>query len=349
MKVVARDPRERLVKLLPENLDDLWHLHQLVRPGDLVRMVTWRRMELPDDKLRGEKAEKKPMLLGVRVERVEFHEFANRLRILGTIEEGPQEHGAHHTLSVEPRDELSIVKKEWPAHDHERIDEAVAAARRPLLTVVAMDDGEATVAVLHHYGIREAATIRGPGTGKRSAEDPSARGRYFAQVRDAVQLARPTDGPLLVVGPGFAPAAFHRFLAETAPEHAKRSLVQATGSAGRAGIQEALARGIVERLDATARVAQETRLVERFLAEVGRGAGLAAYGAAEVERALGLGAAETLLVTDLAVRERGAEALLGKARSVRAQAHVISTVHEAGKRLEAMGGAGALLRYKLPS
>ena len=59
------------------------------------------------------------------------------------------------------------------------------------------------------------------------------------------------------------------------------------------------------------------------------------------------GAIETLLVTDKLVRTKKADGLLEKAKKTKSKFIIISTVHEAGKKLEGLGGVGALLRYKI--
>ncbi|MCX6668063.1 MAG: mRNA surveillance protein pelota, partial [Euryarchaeota archaeon] len=94
MKVIFRDLRHGEIKLMPENLDDIWHLYNIIDEGDLVRGMTFRTNEQKDDKIRSKKAEKKRMKLGIRVKEVNFHEFSDRLRILGIIEEGPQDLGS---------------------------------------------------------------------------------------------------------------------------------------------------------------------------------------------------------------------------------------------------------------
>jgi protein pelota len=69
---------EGKISLLPESVDDLWHLKHLIEKGDLVFALTFRKIESATDKLRPEKLERKPMRLGIRVDSVEFHRFANR-------------------------------------------------------------------------------------------------------------------------------------------------------------------------------------------------------------------------------------------------------------------------------
>ena len=128
MKVLHQDSRTNEIKLLPETIDDLWHLYNLVDESDLVYAMTYRRKEDRGDKLRPERMEKARMRLGIRVRKVEFHETDDRLRILGSIEEGPQDLGQHHTLMVGPGDDISIVKPGWRNVHFERIKRAVDAS-----------------------------------------------------------------------------------------------------------------------------------------------------------------------------------------------------------------------------
>jgi protein pelota len=62
------------IRLFPESIDDLWHLRHLIGTGDLVFATTFRSVDAATDKIRPEKVEKRPVRLGVRVERVEFSE-----------------------------------------------------------------------------------------------------------------------------------------------------------------------------------------------------------------------------------------------------------------------------------
>src|SRR2546427_641051 len=113
MRVLHQDPGEGEIRLKIQNADDLWHLHNLLERGDLVRAYTYRREEAATDKLRPERGEKVLVKLGIRVEQTEYQDFSDRLRITGVIEEGPQDLGRHHTLNIGVDDDLTIVKKEW--------------------------------------------------------------------------------------------------------------------------------------------------------------------------------------------------------------------------------------------
>ena len=124
MRILGKDAGQGEVKVLPETDDDIWHLYNIIRTGDLVTASTVRRDEKSDDKLRAERAEKKRMTLGVRVEKIEYDGDGLRMRLLGVIEEGPQDIGQHHTLMIEPGEPLRIRKAHWKTTDMERLEKA---------------------------------------------------------------------------------------------------------------------------------------------------------------------------------------------------------------------------------
>ena len=349
LKVLGRDREAGLVKLRADTLDDLWHLRELVEEGDVVTALTWRTADIgrkEDD--RGGKAEKRAMTLGVRVESVEFHPFSNWLRLLGPIVEGPQDLGSYHTIAVEPGTELTVRKlRGLRRHHEERIEEAVAATTRPLVTILSLEDNEAVVAALRQYGVQKMAEIFGHVSGKQYGSAKGAENDFFDEILMALRDYRPENAPLLVVGPGFAKERFLAYAKTKEPAAIKGAALEATGQAGMAGVHEALKRGSIERVTKESRVARETLLVEKLMTALGEGRP-ATYGMQEVTRACELGAADIVLVIDKLVREGPGETLLDLARSTGAQARVVSTHHEAGQRLAALGGVAALLRYAVP-
>ena len=65
MRVLKQEEQTGEIKVLIETLDDLWHLYNIILPGDIVIAVTFRRDEVKADKIRAERAEKKRMVLGI--------------------------------------------------------------------------------------------------------------------------------------------------------------------------------------------------------------------------------------------------------------------------------------------
>ncbi len=343
MRVLKKDLRLGSIKLLPQNLDDLWHLFNLVEAGDLVRASTQRREERQTDKVRPERGEKKRVTLGLRVERREYDEFTDRLRVLGVIEEGALDLGAHHTLNVVAGAPLEIVKA-WRESQLRRIQEAVEATEKPLMTLVSLDDEEALVAQMHQSGIREVVEIRGHTSGKMYETEEPPKEEYYGQVLEKVRQLDPPG--LIVLGPGFAREDFLQFGREREPALFEEATSFATGHPGITGIQEAMRGGLAERVLRDSRVALETRFVERLLEEIARN-GPHAYGPDEVESAVEAGAVETLLVTDELTRSGEMEDLMRRAEQKKGRVLVVSSRHDAGQKLGGLGGVGALLRFPL--
>lgn len=345
MKILFRDDKKGNIKLLIQTMDDLWHLYNLVEEGDLVLATTFRRDEQKTDKIRPEKLEKKKIRLGIRVQKIEFHDFADRLRIHGTIEKGSEEIGSHHTLNIAVKDDISVVK-EWRGSQLKRIEEAVESTRHPLITFVSMDDESALLAQMHQYAIREIATIRGPGSGKQFKKSETEE-EYFSEILDML-VSMERVGILILLGPGFSRKSFFNYGNAKSPKTFQKCYSLVTGSAGMAGVQEALKRGMGEQVLLDSKVASETRLVEELLSEISK-EGAYAYGETEVSAALDSGAVRTLLVTEDSMRDEHREELMRRTEDSQGEVVIVSSRHEAGKKLKSLGGIAALLRFRIES
>ncbi len=349
MRVIHRDMKHGAIKLAVETLDDLWHLQHLVAPGDTVTSTTWRREQEAGDKIRPERLEKRQVTLSIRVEEVEFHKHANRMRILGEIIEGP-DMGKHHSFGFEPGSVLAITKH-WGPEDLQRVRDAAQASRRPRVLLVALDDTSADLALVRQYGLDDVGTITRPKAGKMyNVESEADEKKFFSRLAEAMMelTSRENIRVAIVAGPGFTKDNFLSFLREKHQEFAPSVRLGDASSGGRAGLYEIVRRGLVEQVSEEDRLSMETALVERVMEEVAKG-GPVAYGLEEISRAAGAGAVEKLLVADEMLRSNRAEVqrALEEARKTRAEVIVISTEHDAGRQLVALGGMAALLRFRM--
>jgi len=347
VKIIFKDPKSGEIKLVPENLDDIWHLYNIIEEGDLVRAVTFRTSEDEKaDKLRAKKAEKKKMKLGIRVEKVTFHEFSNRLRVQGIIEEGPQDIGSYHTFNVDAEEmqPLSILKEQWRAHQLQRIDEAVLQRTQPMLVFVSLDVDAATVAMLFQSGVQLVAENDAHRSGKMYDSKETTQ-EYYGEILSVIKTVKKPDSPLVIIGPGFTREHLMKAGKEKEPALFENCITHATANDGMNGIHEALKVGIVEQITKENRVSKETQVIEKLFEEIKKD-GRVTYGLNEVEDALSRGAVETLLISDIMVRSKNGERLLDSARKTHSDFIIINTMHEAGKKFEGLGGAAALLRFK---
>ena len=347
MKVIFKDLKHGEIKLVPENLDDIWHLYNIVETGDLVRAVSFRTDEQKDDKKRSKKAEKKRMKLGIRVSEIKFHEFSDRLRIHGTIEEGPQDLGSFHTLNVDAdkMEPITIIKEEWKHHQLQRIDEAVKLRSQPIVVFVSLDEECATIAVLRQSGIQWIADVDSKRSGKMY-ESKDNQNEYFGEILSIVKTNKTKNSTLVIIGPGFTKDHFAKYGKEKDSEIFEKTVVHATGHSGMNGVQEAIKTGVIKQITKENRVVLETEFVEKLFEEIKKD-GLVTYGYDDVKSAILNGAVNRLLITDKIVRTKEGEELLKIAKQSNSEFTIINTIHEAGKKMEGIGGVAALLRFKI--
>jgi protein pelota len=342
--------RERIT-LVPESLDDLWHLQYVLEPGDLVSGDTTRRLQRDDDTLRDTGGEREHVHVTLEVDDVEFAKFANRLRVGGLITGASKEEvvGAHHTLNVEEFDEID-VEKVWQPDQEDRLEDAVEAAENPTVAVATVEEGEAHVHTVAQYGVEERASVTAT-TGKGEYARP--REELFEEL--GAILARMEVDAIILAGPGFTKQDALEYIQEAHPDVAERIRTVDTSAVGGRGVHEVLKRGAVEEIQAETRIAEEADLIDELTDRMREGHE-AAYGVEAVADAAEYGAVETLLVLDERLRRertdegdwaQDADAILQSVEQQGGEVVVFSGEFEPGQQLRNLGGIAALLRYRL--
>jgi protein pelota len=326
------------IRLLPESIDDLWHLRHLISPGDLVFATTFRSVESATDKIRPEKVEKRPVRLGVRVEKVEFSEHGVRLRITGTIEHGIDT-GAYHTINVETGYEISVIRR-WRPIDLERIERAVKSSVFGVIHILTIEEGEAELFRIRQYGPESVITIMA-GSGKGGETD--TRTGFFDTVTKSIAEI---SGPFVIAGPGFVKDDFVKYAKNRNCAPAGQAIVVETRRIGRGAVQDVIGAGTLEKLIGDLQLSREVRLMDEVLLRIAQD-GAVAYGKQAVGTAIGYGAVDEVLLADSLLRDQTIVPLIENAEQMQAKIVVLSTEFEPGERLEALGGIAALLRYKL--
>ena len=344
MRITGRDPSGEGIRVQIETDEDIWHLYNVIEVGDLVTASTTRREEKAADKLRAERAEKKRMTLGVRIEKIEFSEDDLRLKLLGTIETGPQDIGQHHTLILENGDSLLIAKKHWRETQLERLDRAVRDSKKPRIVFVSLDQDDATVAVMRQFGLKEITTVRSGRSGKQYTEKPQADGYHAEVISKVVPLMEP-NMPVVLLGPGFEKESLADDLKKARPDLFSKLHVYHTGQCGMAGVNELIKTGMGAEVLRESSVGAEMEAVEQLMTEIARN-GLGTYGTQQVRDAAMSGAVEKLLVLDTKIREQDLDDVVRAVESQKGSVIVVSSQHDGGKELASLGGMGAILRYR---
>lgn len=342
--------RERIT-VVPDTLDDLWHLQYVIEPGDRVAGDTTRRIQRDDEQLRDTGGEREHLWVAIAVESIEFHKFANRLRLGGEIVACSREDqlGHHHTLNVEVHDEIDIEKRFKP-DQLERLEEATEATDQPDVAIVPVEEGDAAIYTVEQYGTEERGRFTGT-TGK--GEYSRDREELFAQVAEALERMDP-DG-IVLAGPGFTKQDALDYIEDNTTDIAERIHLVDTSAGGGRGVHEALKRGAVEQIQEETRIAREADLIDELTERIGEGEKVA-YGPDSVAEAAEFGAVGTLLVLDdILRRERGAEGdwdvdvdvIVRQVEQQGGDVVVFSGEFNPGEQLRNLGGIAGLLRYRI--
>jgi len=355
LKILETNFKKGFVKIVPETFDDLWHLYNVIYENDEVYAYTTREIK-PDEKYaRPKRGERVSVFLGVKVEKVAWNKLLGKLRIHGTICQAPEivPTGAHHTLDIVLNAPVTIVKKQWARHHIERLEKASRTSERPII-IVFIDDESYVIAVTAQYGVEVKAeeSIKLPGKLEAEKRSESTK-EYFRKALNSLrQILMTTPSPIVILGVGFVKNDFAKFLENEAEDVAKSVIdVKSVNNGGIAGIYEALRAGILLKAMKHIRIVEETEVVEEILKRLGKGELNVTYGLEEVERVVEFGAVEKLVLADEILREASDEKrlliedLMKSVEQKRGNIIVVSTEHEAGMKLMALGGIAALLRF----
>jgi protein pelota len=354
MKIFHVDRKQGTVKLKIENLDDLWYLSSVVETGDLVKTRTERRIKAKEDIGRSRGGERKTITISVRVEKTDFKSDSDTYRIMGIIEEGPEDViavGAHHTFNVEKGTQLTVKKDRWSRIELDRLREAEKATLRPKILVVVVDEGEATYALIRESKIEYYELTKLIG-GKYDTKGREERKEEF--YADTVRFIKDTldrekISAVIVAGAGFEKGHIYQYMIQKNPELREKTAVENIGSHGRNGVQEVLKRAGVRKIMDEITSARDAQLVNELLKEIGKETRQGIYGMQDIRNAANMGAIAKLMICDnLFLKERKElDPLMETVRKLNGEIHIINHDSEAGRQLNALGGIAALLRYPI--
>jgi probable translation factor pelota len=326
MKILNQDREEGFAKIEVENEDDLWHLKEILRQGDFLKMKTQRT------KLEGR--EKKTCTLELEVEKIEYQE--DRLRVTGEITEGVEDvELGYHTFNIEPGKRFKLHKKfsddEWEAL------QAAEKSRSYTVLFCLVQKGEADFYLVKESGIEDLSNLNQNIPGKLYKDQETGED-FYREVSNYIERTAKKVDKIIIAGPGFTKQKINNVLSD---ETREKIMLQDTSVIGETGLNEAIKRGALDKVVEDSRISEESAAVEDLLEELEED-GSVEYGD-PVRELAEVGAVEKLLLTQKKQREN--LDLVEKVENQGGEVQIIHTDHEAGKRLENFGGIAALLRY----
>ncbi|MFW6449443.1 MAG: mRNA surveillance protein pelota [Nanoarchaeota archaeon] len=349
MKLIKKDFQKDYFKLQVENNDDLWHLSHIIDAGDYISGTTFRKIKIGDSETRNAKVVKKKVRLKISVEKIEFHKYSDILRVSGKIAEGPEDMplGSYHTFNIEAGVDFTLEKQQLYDYQLEKLKEATKPKKQGVLLCV-FDRESAIFALMKTYGYDVLSEIKGDVAKKDNPE--SVQSNFYKEIINNIEdYVKKHNINKVVVG---SPAFWKEYLLKQIDSELKSKIITAScNNVGKNGINELLKRPEVISALKEDRIVTETNAVEQLFKEI-KSQGSAAYGFQEVKNAADAGAIKELLVSDELIQKKRQQDsyaeldnLMKTASSSKARVHVISSEHEAGQKLDGLGGIGAILRF----
>ena len=339
------------VKLRVEDEDDLWVLTQICRPSNLVGMLSHRRDSTTGTKEdgRAKSAERKPMWIVLEVQETAFQSFTDNLRVHGVITEAKIDIGSHHTHVISPGDEVEITREGGlPKADLNLLKETLAAGSRAKAGLIVVESDEILIFEVTARGIRDVSQFSMRGGGKRADDSTGVRRGFSEGVAKEVRMVFPDEMPLVICGPGMAREGFEKDIRALG---AKNTITNApTSIGGRAAANEVLAEGAADSVLGEHTIVKEVRAIEEAMTRMST-EGAVAFGSVPISEAASIGAIDTLVIDASLLRTGDGksdwESIVSQVESSRGSVIQASVDHDAGQQLVGMGGAIALLRWKL--
>jgi protein pelota len=214
-----------------------------------------------------------------------------------------------------------------------------------------LDREEAIFALSKRQGYSILSSIEGEV--QKKEERVVAKGSFYEEILKLLKeyAQRHKTENIIVASPAFWKEELMNHIKDAS---LKKKITMATcSSVGKNAINEVLKRPETKEVLKKDRVAKEEGLVEELFAEISK-ENLGTYGIRETEKAANAGAVKVLLVTDKFINKRREEGkwdkidgIMKTTDSTKGEVHIISSEFEAGKKLDGLGGIGAVLRYKL--
>ncbi|MDD4250641.1 MAG: mRNA surveillance protein pelota [Candidatus ainarchaeum sp.] len=341
MKIIKINQKLNEILVIPETLDDLWHLEKIIEKNDIIYGKTDRKIKPSKE---GEKTIRQTIFVELEVENVHFQEFSENLKIGGIIIGGnPKEFielKAHQSIDIIPKEILKIKKTKIQNWQIERLKKAQQESSSSKLLAIIMDDESAELLFVNQFSTNKKAKIKSNKQGKMYSEQKSY---YFDEILEKIKQLEPKK--ILIVGPGFVKENFKKFVEEKHIPKFPTIITETINSVGETGLRELLSSGKLELVEKNLQLTKETQLIEDFLKNLSKNK--AEYGTLEIKNSINDGKVEQLLISEkfLLENRKLCEEIMDHAEKFGTKITIISSKNSQEKIIYNMGGIVATLRY----
>ncbi len=341
--------------LVPENIDDLWHLVNILSPGDLVEARTSRIVKIRSSMGEVEGRSRVSLDIRLRVEAAQLDLYVKRLKIYGIIEDSKDVEGLkgrHHSINLKIGEPILLLKDKWLPNELERLERAKSTKSRSIV-VVSIDRDECCIAVVGEHGldIKAEIPLKIPGKRNKGQWENNVRENLKAISETLSRLSFSEEVFILVVGPGFLYEKLADYLNKES-QFKGRVKTGKVSVGGVSGVYEALRSGLIENYLGEIRLIYEAKLLDEAFKTLSEKPNMVTYGIKPIKDLSSTGAIKRLLVSERLLKNLSngeLDELLKAIREVeqrKGEVVFISSGLE-NDRILGLGGIVAILRYPI--
>ncbi len=341
MKVIENNRKDNEIIIRINTVDDLWYLKNLLGNDDLILVTVFRRTEQNDDLNRSKTTERKKIKVKIKIDKIDFQPYTDKLRISGEIVEG-ENTGSHQSALIGIDDEIKIIKF-LDNQDMKLIDEAENNYYGNNVFFISMDDENAIICNLKSYGIQDIGTVYSGKSGKYFDSGYNDSSYLNELVKSIKNIKNATT--VIIIGPGFEHSKlYNKFKLD--PYFNKIGVYDiATTENGKRGIYEFLDNPKSEEIIKNSRLARDEKIISEFLKGLNK-ENLSIYGYGDIKKYAESNMIRDLLISEEKFRSPETKYLLD-ILSGSASVHIISKFTESGEIIKNLGGFGAILRFAI--
>ncbi|KAG0767113.1 hypothetical protein G6F57_002568 [Rhizopus arrhizus] len=345
------------VTLLPEELEDMWHVYNLISKGDMIRATTIRRLQ-SESSTGSSTSQRVRLNLTITVESVDFDPIVGLLRINGRVSsESPYvKMGSYHTIDLELNRNFTLFKSEWDIIALERVDDACDITKQADVAAIVCQEGLANVCFLTQHMTIVRQRIETPIPRKRKGSVANHEKAIIRHVHFDIVKA------IIIASPGFVKDQVYNYIFDQAVKTGnkvimenKSKFLQIHCSSGhKHALTEIMQDPSIQVKLADTKAAREVQALDKFYEMMNSDPDRAFYGFEHVDKANESGAIGTLLVTDELFRSADIEtrkkyvSLVEQVRAQNGNVYVFSSMHASGEQLNQLTGVAAILNFPVP-
>lgn len=355
MKILTKNLKTGIVSIQTQSLDDVWHIHRIVQPGDQISGWTERKIKVGDaTSEKASTASIKRMNLTITVEKSTYETDGKTVRLLGPITTGNDfvSAGEYHSFSIDDQTTIDIKKAQWPAYQIRTLEEAALGGRGTTL-VVAFDRAAATIGSLTGKGFIKITNVEGAVQKKgMDAQTKNATTFYEELVKQIVSIDERIKATTIVLASSnFWREPLLKQIETQAKDLRKKTKWVECDEISERAINQLASTKEFQQLTLGQSQADIYNQFEEILRRIGTD-GAVTYGISEVKKATEQSAVQLVLVSQTllqTMREAGTfdqiEALLAQVEEQGAQVHIVGDEFTILSKLDGIGGIAALLRF----